>query len=221
MSKFNAFMRTAHLVSPIDVRDDKVLASKEKEAFLDEYLIVEEKIDGMNIGFSFDRDGKLLVQHRKGYIQEEDFSVAMRNWVEAHLDSMFDVLGDKYIMFGEWMREYHSVEYTKLADMFIGFDIFDKEQERFLSVAKRNEMLEQAGVKVIHKVAEGRFTMDELKELINQVSAYGVEKREGVVMRVDSGDWAVKRSKLVRQDFVQNIVEHWSTRRVTKLNRVG
>jgi hypothetical protein len=43
------------------------------------------------------------------------------------------VLGRQYILFGEWLAAQHSIAYDSLPDLFLAFDIYDKEAGRFLS----------------------------------------------------------------------------------------
>lgn len=43
-------------------RDDKVLPSEEADALLAGEVVVEEKVDGANVGFSTTEDGELRLQ---------------------------------------------------------------------------------------------------------------------------------------------------------------
>ena len=42
---------------------------------------------------------------------------------------------------------------------------------------------------------------------------------EGLIIRRETADWCDGRAKLVRSDFIQQIDEHWSRRRI-EWNRV-
>ena len=55
------FPSTPHLALMADkaARDDKVLKLEAREEFLQHELIVEEKVDGANLGISFDEGGEL------------------------------------------------------------------------------------------------------------------------------------------------------------------
>ena len=56
-------------------------------------------------------------------------------WLERNRADVYQVLGDepgKYVLFGEWMFAKHSLEYSRLPDYFIAFDIYDCERKRFL-----------------------------------------------------------------------------------------
>ena len=59
MNDFFKFPSTPHLavLLGVDVRGDKVMSEKERDEFLRHEITVEEKIDGANLGISFDGDG--------------------------------------------------------------------------------------------------------------------------------------------------------------------
>ena len=56
MNSFFKFPSTPHLavLENSNIRDDKVLSKEERELFLQHNVYVEEKIDGANLGISFD-----------------------------------------------------------------------------------------------------------------------------------------------------------------------
>ena len=49
-----------------DSRDDKVLTPSEAREFLDRDLVVEEKVDGANLGLSADDDAGLFQAQNRG-----------------------------------------------------------------------------------------------------------------------------------------------------------
>ena len=63
---FFKFPSTPHLSigDGVDIRADKVLSESERIAFLRQKIVVEEKIDGANLGLSFDPEGEIRVQNR-------------------------------------------------------------------------------------------------------------------------------------------------------------
>ena len=58
------FPRTPHLFGSRPGRDDKVLSETETDAMLAGPLVVQEKVDGSNVGLSLDDAGQLLLQNR-------------------------------------------------------------------------------------------------------------------------------------------------------------
>lgn len=63
---FIKYRRTPHLFGSKGTDDDKHLGRKESEAFItDPSLIVEEKLDGTNIGIHFTSRGRMVLQCRE------------------------------------------------------------------------------------------------------------------------------------------------------------
>ena len=60
IDRFNKFPSTPHLalLGGVGVRDDKVMSEFERCEFLRHELVVEEKVDGANLGISFDESKK-------------------------------------------------------------------------------------------------------------------------------------------------------------------
>ena len=70
MSTFFRFPHTPHLawLGAGTPRDDKVLAADEAAALLAGEVVVEEKLDGANLGISLAEDGALRLQNRGQYL---------------------------------------------------------------------------------------------------------------------------------------------------------
>lgn len=222
MNDFFKFPATSYLLEPngITTRGDKVLSEAECSHFLQHHITVEEKVDGANLGISFDVQGNLILQNRGGWIVPPFVGQwkKLEEWISPKLDPIFEALLDRYILFGEWCYAQHSVFYSQLPDYFIGFDIFDKKEKRFLSVYRRNHLLKGMNIFPVHQIEEGIFSLDELKSLMHK-SYYGEELCEGLYLRYDEGDWLVERAKMVRGSFKQQIEEHWSKKKM-RLNRI-
>lgn len=212
MNEYFKFPSTQHIFLPKEeiIRKDKVMPEKDIAEMLKQEITVEEKIDGANLGISFDNDGKLRLQNRGNWLLPpfKGQWEKLRQWIDQRQDTLFDIILNKYILFGEWCYATHSVFYNKLPDYFIGFDLYDKEVEKFLSVERRNELLNCMGITIIHQCARGRYTLQELMSFFCK-SYYGNDMCEGIYLRWDEDKWLKKRAKLVRYDFRQSIGEHW------------
>ncbi len=69
--EFVKYPRTPHLFGSKGTPDDKHLSEAESTRFIaDESLIVEEKIDGTNVGIHFTTDGQMVLQCRGHVITE-------------------------------------------------------------------------------------------------------------------------------------------------------
>lgn len=78
-------------------------------------------------------------------------------WLEPRIDALFDQLTDRFILFGEWCYAQHSVAYERLPDWFLGFDIYDKSEGRFMSCSRRDTICRAMGVSVVPELKRGFF----------------------------------------------------------------
>lgn len=222
-SAFFRFPHTPHIAwagneAP---RDDKVLTGEEVAALLAGDVIVEEKLDGANLGFSVGSNGRLQAQNRGQYLLEPYAGQFRRltAWATVHGAELEDALGGDLVAFGEWCAARHSLDYPALPDWWLLFDVYDRRVGRFWSTVRRNALAVALRLQVVPQIAEGKQTLTSLEGLIAHKSFYRNGPMEGVVVRRESGDWLLTRAKLVRQDFTQAIEGHWSRRRV-EWNRV-
>jgi len=80
-------------------------------------------------------------------------------WSNIFKDQLFDVLSDRYIMYGEWMSAFHSVFYDNLPHFFMEFDIYDKSEEVFLDTKRRKELTGKSTVNIesVRVLRTGKF----------------------------------------------------------------
>lgn len=215
--EFYKFPSTPHLavLTKEGVRGDKVFTDAERSDFLQNELVVEEKIDGANLGISFDPEGRLIFQNRGSQIitPYNGQWKKLSEWVAPREESLFEHLGEQYIVFGEWCYARHSVPYDRLPDWFLGFDIFDKYIHRFLATPKRNALFEAMGITAVPRVTKGRFAVNGLRDLFTR-SRFSDNEIEGVYLRWEDAEWLIERAKLVRGSFTQQIEEHWSRKAI-------
>ena len=186
--------------------------------FLDGPLIVEEKIDGANIGFSTASDGTLLVQNRGSYIEpggQPQFG-PLWPWLAPRSHSLIEALGADLMLFGEWCVAVHSVRYDLLPDWFLGFDVYDRRAARFYTLERRNHFLDQLGIHPVPHIATGCFTLQELQAMLNRPSAFAAGSLEGLYLRREALEWLEARAKLVRPEFIQAIGDHWSGKKLER-----
>ncbi len=223
MRSFVKFPSTPHLtvLEGASVRDDKVLSVQERDQFLSHEVVIEEKIDGANLGLSFDGDGNLLAQNRGSYIEFPPSGQwkPLTSWIDDRRDRLFDVLTNRFVLFGEWCFATHSVFYDRLPDWFVGFDLFDSQAKRFVNSETRHEMLALMNIHLVPQLADGCWSLGEALMLL-QESRFGSAPAEGLYLRFDGDDWLEQRAKIVRPDFIQSIEQHW-TRRPLQQNRLA
>lgn len=217
-NNFYKFPSTPYLIAPkhVPLRSDKVMNESERVSFLSHKLTVEEKIDGANLGISFDHQGNIKLQNRGNYLVAPYLGQwkKLSEWLVPRENTLFELVGEDLILFGEWCYAQHSVKYTKLPNWFLGFDIFDKNSQLFWSVKKRDTAFEKYNIIAVPKIAHKIFTLSELQQLLLGKSAYSNEKREGIYLRIDKDECLDERAKMVHAEFVQNIQEHWSSQQI-------
>lgn len=219
MTAFFRYPHTPHLawLGEGIPRDDKVMSLNEATALLAGEVVVEEKLDGANVGLSLALDRSLRAQNRGQYLAEPHAGQFARlpAWLAQHGEGLRSALTPNLIIFGEWCAARHSLEYARLPDWFLLFDVYDRSASRFWSSARRNELAATLGLSTVPRLQEGRCTLAQLKEVLSrQQSQFRQGTLEGMVIRRESAQWCEARAKLVRPDFTQTITEHWSRRRI-------
>eukprot|EP00164_Ancoracysta_twista_P001979 GFYU01002606.1.p1 GENE.GFYU01002606.1~~GFYU01002606.1.p1 ORF type:complete len:254 (-),score=60.42 GFYU01002606.1:243-1004(-) len=219
------FPRTAHLFDAggsAMTRDD--LLSDAASQFMSQPVVIEEKVDGANVGFSFSDDGdwELRAQNRSHWICEttaKQFS-GLEKWKQEHREQLVEILGTTKVLYGEWCYARHSLYYTNLPAVFIAFDIYDRETRQFLSTTARNSLLQGTGIPIIRRITPPQEiikTRDEWKKLLLETaSVYYDGPVEGLYIRIEDEAHLQHRCKLVRPDFIQNIETHWMKETLVK-----
>lgn len=223
MSDFFRFPQTPHLawLGQGEPRDDKVLAAAQVADLLHGEVLVEEKMDGANLGFSLSPEGELRAQNRGQYLHTPHAGQFARlpDWLAVHGETLHTALAlhiDAGLMlFGEWCAARHSLDYDQLPDWFLLFDVYERAAGRFWSSTRRNALAAECGLMTVPTLHQGQRSLAELKAMLSQYpSRYRPGTLEGIVVRQESADWCDARAKLVRADFTQTITEHWSRRRL-------
>ncbi|MCE9547046.1 MAG: RNA ligase family protein, partial [Planctomycetia bacterium] len=131
---FIKYPRTPHLFGSKGTADDKHLSEAESRRFIaDGSLIVEEKIDGTNVGIHFTSAGAMVLQCRGHLITEgmhPQYDL-FKQWATVKRSVLEEALRDHLILFGEWMYARHSIHYRQLPHYFFEFDMYDKQRQAF------------------------------------------------------------------------------------------
>lgn len=219
MSNFFRYPHTSHLawLGEGQPRDDKVLPPADAKLLLSEAVVVEEKLDGANLGLSLSLAMDLRAQNRGHFLAEPytgQFS-RLASWLTLHTHALRATLTPDLILFGEWCAARHSLSYDRLPDWFLLFDVFDRRAQEFWSSARRNALAKDVGLSCVAQIAHGRLSLRQLENmLITEPSRYRQGPLEGLVIRSESKDWCQSRAKLVRADFAQAIDAHWRKRTI-------
>ncbi|MDO5337630.1 MAG: RNA ligase family protein [Eubacteriales bacterium] len=236
MSKYEIYKypRTPHIQGSRLQPGDEDLSQIPFDTIKGKHLVIEEKCDGANSAISFDEDGEMLLQSRGHYLtggyRERHYNL-MKQWANVHQDAFFDVLGDRYIMYGEWMYAKHTVYYDALTHYFLEFDILDKETGIFLDTPSRQRLT--AGLPIVsvpvlgegsyenredmlRLIGQSRFVSGKQREsLYNSAVKLGLDAEricketelsglmEGLYIKVEKNGQVIDRMKFVRPAFLQ------------------
>jgi hypothetical protein len=221
---FIKYPRTLHLSGSRGTDDDKHLGQAESAALIaDPSLIVEEKLDGTNVGIHFTTAGRMVLQCRGHEITEgmhPQYDL-FKQWTMGKRPVLEAMLVDRFILFGEWLYARHSLHYRRLPHFFFEFDVYDKVDGMFLDLETRLDLIEGKGVLTVPVVHRGVVGQDQLRALIgpskfesvlsDPVTGSDDRLMEGLYLRTEAAGRVTRRAKLVRPEFVEKVKrsEHW------------
>lgn len=204
--KIRKYPRTPHLEGSRLQPGDEDLSQVPFAAIKGKHLVIEEKVDGANSAISFRDDGEMLLQSRGHYLtggyRERHYEL-MKQWAAVHRDRFREFLGDRFILYGEWMYARHRIAYDRLPHYFLEFDILDRISGRFLDTPSRRAITSNLPVFSVPVLAEGSFSSKEAILSLIGPSNYGPEMMEGLYIKVEEGGEVVDRLKFVRPAFTQ------------------
>lgn len=241
MFTFVKYPRTPHLVGSRLQPGDDIAGQVDLNSLSGGQFVWEEKIDGANAAVSFYPEGRLVLQSRghvlAGGAREAQFSL-FKAWASCHERILHDLLGARYVMYGEWCFAKHTVFYDRLPHYFLEFDIFDRERQCFLATAERHAFLAGSPVVSVPVVHRGRLTKEtDVRGLIRHslyksdaweeslrlsameagIVSEDAERQtersflsEGLYLKHESDGVVIGRYKYVRADFLQAIAESGS-----------
>ncbi|EGK86101.1 RNA ligase family protein [Microcoleus vaginatus] len=144
MLKIVKYPRTYHIEGSRFQPGDEDLDSVPFSALNDRPTVIEEKVDGANTGICFAPDGQMLLQSRGHYLtggpREKHFNL-FKQWAFSLSGALGEVLGNRYILYGEWLYAKHTVFYDFLPHYFMEYDVLDLETNHFLSTESRRKLL--------------------------------------------------------------------------------
>lgn len=239
MEPIRKYPRTPHLEGSGLQAGDEDLAVVGFQQLAGKYLVVEEKMDGANCGVSFDRGGRLRLQSRghvlRGGPRERQWDL-LKSWASRHAAALWELLGDRYVLYGEWCYARHTIFYDDLPHYLLEFDLFDTREDVFLSTERRRERLRGApfiaSVPVLSSgplpslaalqalVGPSRFIAPGHREHLREAArAQGLDPElalresdpsgwmEGLYIKVEDRGMVTERFKHVRPGFLQTVLE--------------
>lgn len=185
---------------------------------------VEEKLDGANMGISWTSGPVIRNRNhilKKGYIDKDtpaklQFRPAW-NWLHEHSAEVRKIMSETHTtitIYGEWCFAKHSIEYDKLPDYFIAYDIYSAEDEKFFAPNIVESLLSNTNIKFIKPY---QVTFNSIQEIINyseKKSDYRDGIREGIVIKLSDERYVTKSFKVVnkhfkrREDFNEELIKN-------------
>lgn len=162
---------------------------------------VYEKVDGINVGFRFAREGRpRLVTRRLGELspsQLADDLLGLGTWTGRHLPRLWALCGTRFVAFGEWLEARVGVAYSRLSSLLVLFDLYDSRSGRFLPVEEAEARCAEVGLPAAPCRFAGRLHSTADLWRVAPRSLYGARAVEGWVLRRGA-----RVCKYVHPDFV-------------------
>ncbi|MBX3168813.1 MAG: RNA ligase family protein [Candidatus Eremiobacteraeota bacterium] len=237
------YPRTPHLEgSGIQPGDDP--ATTDFSVLAGRLIVVEEKLDGANAGLSFNEEGEMRLQSRGHYLdggaREKHFAL-FKTWASVHQGALWERLGSRYLMYGEWLYAKHTIFYDRLPHYFCEFDIWDRLEGVFLDTSRRRALLEGlpvVSVPVLYAGLAPPGLLDWLKNSLYKSEDWWLRLRElalelrlnperigretdpsplseGLYIKVEEQGQVLERYKFVRSSFLTSVLDsesHWLDR---------
>lgn len=236
MHRLYKYPRTPHLTGSRLQPGDEDLQVVSFDQLEGRRLVVEEKLDGANSAVSFGEDGRLLLQSRGHFLdggpRERHFGL-LKAWAGSVRRELWEALGGRYVMYGEWLYAKHTIFYDALPHYFFEFDVLDKQTGHFLSTDARRELLSgttvtqapvlyagggRAAGRLESLIKPSAFQSRAWREaLVAACAARGLDAgralretdstglSEGLYIKAEEGGRVVERFKFVRGSFHQAV----------------
>ena len=207
------FPRTQHIFNIGGATaDDRILSDDDYHDFMNnDDVFIAEKVDGAQLGISLDEDYNIMIQNRSHYVNSKSHSQfeKLDKWIYHHKESLYQILDQDTILFGEWLYAKHSISYTELPDYFLAFDLYNKKKKLFYNRDKLVEALKDTNIHYVPEMYRGKIENKQyLLTLTQYRSEYTSGKVEGLYLKIFENDYVKARCKLVRNDFICGN-QHW------------
>ena len=241
IEQIRKYPRTHHIEGSRLQPGDHDLASVKLAELAGQYLVIEEKLDGANAGISFTPQAELRLQSRGHFLtggyRERHFNL-LKTWANTHSMVLWQILGARYIAYGEWLYAKHTVFYDRLPHYFLEFDVYDRETQQFLSTRRRHALFAGSPVApvpvlwtgkapdpsvleglVTHSLYKSETWRDALDEAARAEELDPARIRsetdpsddmEGLYIKAEDDDQVIGRYKYVRASFLTSVVDSGS-----------
>ena len=236
--QIHKYPRTQHIQGSRIQQGDEDLEQIPFSSITGRHLVVEEKMDGANCAVSFTAERALRLQSRGHYLlggaREKHFAL-LKQWASTHSRSLWEKLGNRHVMYGEWLYAKHTVFYDALPHYFMEFDVLDVEKGEFLSTSRRAGLLDGVPTTSVRVLFEGELekieqltgligpsnfiTASHMDRLREQCRRHEIDQEltpaqtdptalmEGLYIKVEEDGIVKERYKVVRAAFLQAVLQ--------------
>ena len=160
-----------------------------------ENIVIQEKIDGSNASICYDEEsGTLKAFSRRLELNSENTLNGFWDYVQSLSVARFkEVLGSRYIIFGEWMGAKHAIKYPEdVYGKFWMFDVWDTQTEQYLPYEETRGFYErllgydngQNKFKFVPVFYIGKFeSWGKAMELIGKTEVGAEPAGEGIILK--------------------------------------
>jgi hypothetical protein len=206
------FPRTKHLFNWSKAgKSDEFASSYVLKEVLQRRVLIEEKLDGTNIGISV-HNGIPMIRNRSKQLHLDEkgrgtFQLSTAwGYCYDNIEKIEQITENgKYILFGEWLYVRHTIPYDSLPSYFISYALFDRVHKTFVEKEDFLSRAEKAKIETPHIRWNGKNLSETiLKTMLKQRSSYVLNKnvaQEGVVLYPLDGFLRGQWFKIVRADF--------------------
>ena len=166
-----------------------------------EHVIIQTKIDGSNASIAYDsKTNSLVAFSRRQALNKMNTLNGFWNYVQSlDVKAFAEVLGDRYVIFGEWLVP-HSVKYPEdMYKKFYMFDVWDRETEQYLTQEDSLAIFDRLKNYIpnyVHTLYNGPFISWEHTLAFLKENIYGEAPcMEGIVIKRQDKLWS-KSSRL-------------------------
>lgn len=148
-----------------------------------DHIVIQIKFDGSNASFRYDAEtGKLNAFSRLHQLDFKNTLSGFWNFVES-LDADKFKNYPNYVFFGEWASKHRVVYKPEFRNIWLMYDVYDVETERWLIQDEVKKLAEELGFTYIHVLYDGEFvSWDHCKSFMSQV-VYAETEEEGIVCK--------------------------------------
>jgi hypothetical protein len=159
--------------------ENEPLKSTEPSELANKFVVVEELIDGIKTTFSFSKNAEPI-------ISPKEISDEILAWSKKSIDKIFDLIHDRYVLHGVFAKYKNVIFYDHLCDVFVETDIFDKQNNVFLSTEQRNALINKLAPNTICSapmVKIGKISSkNEIEDLLTLRSFYKSDKWKNTLL---------------------------------------